>query len=172
MNREQLIAAARKGAARDAEARASETFRRVIGAFGRAKLLRNNMGIPPGKQPVTLDEVLWAGEIEPRLLELLPAVLVKKPAFIEVGKVPADLAHVVAQMRRGEVPDPFRGMPGEKLMEWLPRVGHKNKLPSRLKSFRFRPDDVTLLKELSEREEASETEVVRRALRAMKRSGK
>jgi len=169
MKRAQLIANARLNATKDARAYGTEPFRRVIGAFTHAGLLKNNLGIEGEKAKITLDEVLWAGEFEPRLHELLPAVLIKKPGFIKLTKTPPDLETVLRQMRHNRVPDAFRGMPGEKLMEWIPKIGHKDKLPSRLKSFRFQADDVKILEELTKREGKNETEVVREALRLFKK---
>jgi hypothetical protein len=63
--------------------------------------------------------------------------MIKKPAMIEYETLPLDLARVLDQLRRNETPPDFRGVPGKKLQEWLPRVGHKGKLPTQLKAFRF-----------------------------------
>ena len=80
----------------------------------------------------------WAGEVEPRILELLPALLIKKPSFFEERTtLPDDLAQVVRALRRGEVPAEFRGIPGADLARWLPRLGGSGAAPSRLRCFRF-----------------------------------
>src|SRR5690606_35624592 len=141
-------------------------YREVIGVFVNAKLLTTNIEVEPRKRPVTLEEVLWAGGLEPRLLELLPAVMIKKPTMIEYGKVPPDLDRVLDQLRHNEMPRDFRGIPGEKLLEWIPRIGQKGKLPTQLKAFRFRKEDVDLLEQIATKRGLTETDVVRAGLRA------
>lgn len=136
-------------------------YRAAIGAFVHAKLLTTNVDVEPEKGPVALKDVLWAGRVEPRLLELLPAVMIKKPSLIEHATIPRDLEVVLEQLRRNEVPPDFRGIPGEKLLEWVPRVGHKGKLPTQLKAFRFRKEDVDLLEELAAGRGLTEADVVR-----------
>lgn len=43
--------------------------------------------------------------------------------------------------------------------EWVPRVGHKGKLPTQRKAFRFRKEDVELLEELAGGREAPQDNV-------------
>jgi hypothetical protein len=142
-------------------------YREVIGVFVNAKLLTTNIEDEPRKGPVTLEDVLWAGRLEPRLLELLPAVMIKKPSMIEYGKVPPDLDRVLDQLRHNQTPRDFRGIPGEKLQEWIPRIGQKGKLPTQLKAFRFRKEDVDLLEQIATKRGLTETDVVRAGLRAL-----
>jgi hypothetical protein len=138
-----------------------------VGVFVHAKLLTTNIKVEPRKGPLALEDVLWAGRLEPRLLELLPAVMIKKPSMIEYGKVPPDLERVLDQLRHNETPPDFRGIPGGKLQEWIPRVGHKGKLPTQLKAFRFKKEDVDLLEELAAERGITETDVIRAGLRAL-----
>ena len=169
MKREELVAAAKKRARRDARARRDPRYLRAMGVFIHAGLLATNADISTVRGPVALKDVLWAGAVEPRLLELLPAVLVKRPALVAAGELPEDLERVVHSLRHNEIPEAFRGIPGKKLAAWVPRVGHRGKLPTLLKSFRFHPDDVALLRRLAAAKGTSETEVVRSALRALER---
>lgn len=147
--------------------RRDRRYREVVGVFVHAKLLTTNIEVEPRRGPVALEDVLWAGRLEPRLLELLPAVMIKKPSMIEYGKVPPDLDRVLDQLRHNETPPDFRGIPGEKLQEWIPRVGHKGKLPTQLKAFRFKKEDVDLLEELAAERGLTETDVIRAGLRAL-----
>ncbi len=71
------------------------------------------------------------------------------------------------RLRRNLVPPPFRGIDGEKHYRWLPEVGPSRQLPSHLKSFRFTEADLRLLKGLSVELGVSETDVIRRGLRAL-----
>jgi hypothetical protein len=143
-------------------------FVTVMGRFVREGLLVTNRKHRAHKNRLHVSDVLWAGELEPRLLELLPALLVKRPAmFVNTKDLPTDLDDVVRSLKRDTIPKDFRGIPGTDVHRWLRRVGHRGKAPSRLKSFRFTPSDQRLLERLSEKLGISETEVVRRALRTL-----
>jgi hypothetical protein len=99
-------------------------YRRVLGRFVAAGLLSANEPTKPYRRAIRVADALWAGELEPRILELLPALLIKKPSFFEDrSKLPHDLAQVVRSLRRAEVPTEFRGIPGADLARWLPRIG-------------------------------------------------
>jgi hypothetical protein len=152
-----------------ARLRRDPRYRAALGAFLHAKLITTNVEVEPRKGPVALKDVLWAGRLEPRLLELLPAVMIKKPSLVEYDVVPPDLDCVLEELRRNETPPDFRGIPGKKLQEWVPRVGHKGKVPTQLKAFRFRKEDVDLLEEIAAARGLTETDVVRAGLRALAR---
>ncbi len=143
-------------------------FLEVMGRFVHDGLLVSNRNHRAHKHRLHVSDVLWAGELEPRLLELLPALVVKRPAmFVDTNDLPADLDDAVRSLKRDFIPNDFRGIPGADVHRWLRRVGHRGKAPSRLKSFRFTPSDQRLLEQLSEKLGISETEVVRRALRTL-----
>lgn len=163
-----VIAAAKRRARADARARRDERYLAAMGTFVHAGLLSTNADLEPVPGPVLLSHVLWAGRVEPRLLELLPAVLVKRPSVVSVDEMPHDLEGVVWSLRHNEVPEDFRGIPGKKVAAWVPRVGHRNKLPTVLKSFRLRAEDVELLRELARARGVSETQVIRAGLRALR----
>jgi hypothetical protein len=143
-------------------------YLRTLGRFVEAGLLTTNQAVLPHREPLRIADVLWAGQAEPRILELLPAVLVKRPSMLaDPTDVPDDLRHVVRCLARNLVPPDFRGIPGADMYRWLPKVGRKGKLPARLKSFRLKPEDVHLLAHLARQLGISETDVVRRGLRAL-----
>lgn len=143
-------------------------YRRVLSRFVGAGLLDTLEPVTPHRKPIGVADALWAGELEPRILELLPALLVKRPSFFRRAEaLPRDLAEVVHALERNKLPPNFRGIPGEDLARWVPRVGRKNKLPSRLKSFRFTSDDLRLLAQIRDDLGTTETEVVRRGLREL-----
>jgi hypothetical protein len=140
----------------------------VMGRFVREGLLIVNHAVPPNDRPLRVADVLWAGALEPRLLELLPALIVKRPALFEtVTELPEDLAKVVARLRRDREPEAFRGIPGRDVHRWLVSVGRKGKVAAHLKSFRLTPADQRLLEHLARELGVSETEVLRRGLRAL-----
>lgn len=139
-----------------------------MGRYLAAGVLTTTLDVAPYRRPVEVADVLWAGGLEPRLLELLPALIVKRPAlFVDIAKLPDDLAAAVRALRMNREPGEFRGIPGAALLRWLPSVGHRGKLPSRLKSFRLQPGDLALLERLSETLGITQTNVVRRGLRQL-----
>lgn len=165
MNIEDLKARARKRLRAIERLEATPRFSKIIGRYVAAGVLATNYPIQLNRKPMQIDDVLWAGKLEPRLLELLPALIVKKPSlFVDITHLPPDLAAVVEALRRNEVPPDFRNLPGKGLYQWLPRVGHKGKVPGRLKAFRFGAADLILLDELQRRLGVSQMEVLRRAL--------
>ncbi|MCA9619597.1 MAG: hypothetical protein KC731_11245 [Myxococcales bacterium] len=127
--------------------------------------------IEADKTPVPLEDVLWAGKVEPRLLELLPAVVIKRPGMLLLpSALPQDLDAVVRALRTDEPCPDFRGIDGEACRRWVPLVGRRGH-PSRLKSFRLKYDDIQRLARLRRRLAAkSDAEVVRLALLALERA--
>jgi hypothetical protein len=165
---EELRARARGKFKKLERCRRDPRYLRAMGRFVAEGLLTTNQPIPLHEEPVPVSDVLWAGDVEPRLLELLPALLVKRPSmFVDATQLPDDLALVVRRLRRNLEPPAFRGVPGPDLYRWLPKVGRRDKVPARLKSFRFKPEDLDLLRHLSDTLGLSETEVLRRGLRAL-----
>jgi DNA-binding transcriptional regulator YiaG len=83
-------------------------------------LLRHTT-IEPHRHRVTLLEVLEAADIEPRILELLPAVLTILPdAIVYKNKdMPKDLADVMKRIRTRNEAREFRGVPARKYLHWL-----------------------------------------------------
>jgi hypothetical protein len=145
---------------------ADPRYKQVIGRYVSAGLLTTTTGIQPNSQAIALKDALWAGLAEPRILELLPALIVKRPAlFSDVTDLPDDLRAAVSALRRHERPKDFRGIPGATLLRWLPAVGQRGKVPSRLKSFRLQQQDLELLDRLSQELGLSQTDVLRRGLR-------
>lgn len=141
-------------------------YKRVLGRYVASGLLTTNTGIEPYRKPIKVEDALWAGRTEPRILELLPALIVKRPSmFLDVERLPDDLDAAVRTLRHNKEPDDFRGVSGAALRRWLPSVGHRGKLPSRLKSFRLQAEDVDLLERLSTELSLSQTDVIRRGLR-------
>jgi hypothetical protein len=141
---------------------------RVLGRLAEAGYIITRQAVVCHRDPLEVAEVLWAGEIEPRFLELLPALLVKQPSFfVDARQLPGDLESVVRKLRRNMEPEAFRGISGDRLLRRLSEVGRTRGVPARLKSFRLRADDLRLLKALAVRLGVSETEVVRRAIRTL-----
>lgn len=143
-------------------------YQRVLGRLVGLGLLTTNEPVSKTRASIDVDDALWAAEVEPRIAELLPALLVRRPAlFVDARDLPHDLGEVVAALRRNEVPPDFRGTPGAKMHRWLSAVGRKAEPPSRLKAFRLQASDLALLTRLRDELGISETAVLRRGLRAL-----
>lgn len=167
LTRNELQAAARKRYQALRRKQRDPRFKKVMGRFVSAKLLTTNLeGIRPHDKPVPLDDALWAGTVEPRIMELLPAVLLKKPGLLRLPKdLPDDVAEVLHTIRHGKQSPSFRGVAPDQYLPWVKEVGRKGKSPSVLKSFRFKRADVLRLARLRKNLPArSDTEVVRMAL--------
>lgn len=163
-----LVERARTRQAAIQRQRQDPRYRRVLGRFVASGLLSTNEPVTPYRSKIRVVEALWAGEVEPRILELLPALLVKRPAFFEdAAALPDDLAAAVRALKRGEIPDEFRGLPGADLARWVPRLGRQGTVPSRLRCFRFSADDSRLLAQLSRELGTTEVAVLRRSLREL-----
>ena len=170
ISRDELQRRAKRRLAQINRGKKDSRFLRVMGRFVEEGLLIVNEAqeVKPFSGRLAIEEVLFAGELEPRLLELLPALVVKRPGlFKERSALPEDLESVVADLRRDRVPEAFRGIPGADLHRWLTRVGRRGKVPALLKSFRFTPEDLRLLEHLAQQLGLSQTDVIRRGLRAL-----
>lgn len=163
-NLEHIISQARERAAEVERARQSARFRRVVGRLYAAKLLLGTDPYEPHDNPLKVKDCLWAGTIEPRILELLPALLLKRPSlFADPRDLPEDLRAILRDIRRGHAVADFRGIPARGYLAWVPRIGARGKQPSLLKSFRFQPDDIERLLILK-RHGLSETAAIRLGL--------
>ncbi|MBK7581069.1 MAG: hypothetical protein IPI67_12750 [Myxococcales bacterium] len=164
----ELQARAKRRFAQLQRGRRDPRYARVLGRLCALGLVVTNFEVERYTRAITIDDALWVGKLEPRVLELLPALVVKAPAlFVDARALPPDLAQAVRALRRGEPPEDFRGIPGRDLVKWLPRVGRKDKLPSLTKAFRLRQEDLKLLARLSHQLGITETDVVRRGLRSL-----
>jgi hypothetical protein len=101
-------------------ARRDPRFSRVLGRLIQAGHLRTNFEVEPNETAIRVADALWAGEVEPRILELLPALLVNAPSLFEdAADTPDDLAEVVQSLCCGETPNDFRGIPGHDILRRL-----------------------------------------------------
>jgi len=139
-------------------------FVRTVGKLVGARLLESTT-IKPFKGNVTLQDALWAGQFEPRILELIPAIVLKKRNLFQLKEpLPEDLAAVLQGIIHGEETKTFRGVAPRLYLQWVERIGHKGKSPSLLKTYRFSNEDVRLLNELKNRTTLKEIEIIRTAL--------
>lgn len=165
MNRQkQIIELAKKKAAKLKKLRADPRYLKVLGCLKKEGLI--DAPVPKNHTKQLVEDFFWVGRnIEPRVLELLPAFVLKRPGIFLIKEYPQQLLEAVNKLRRGDSSLEFEGIPLRRCEQWLPHVGRKGKIPSAMKSFRFRKEDINLLRELSEKLGTPETEVLRRALK-------
>ena len=148
--------------------RAEPRFRQVLGKLVHLKLLIAP-DVTPFRGIVFLTDVLWAGDIEPRVFELLPAVLLKRPkAFTANCPLPYDLKLVLAEIKHLTAKTPFRGIPPENYLKWVVHAGRKGAHPTLMKTFRFNVEDLALINDLRDRTKKNEIDVLREALLCLK----
>lgn len=140
-------------------------YQRVAGRLAREKLLLTQDVAPANTHP-TVEEALWAGEeVEPRILELLPAILLRRPRlFMQARTLPDDLVQVVRELKRGHPETVFRGIPPQKYAYWVQHLGRRGKGITIPKTHRFTGEDLEALEELKKRWNLDETAAIRKAL--------
>lgn len=128
------------------KSRQSPRFQKVVGRLIKAKLFQAVSGIPKYSGKLTISDCIWAGIYEPRILELLPALVIKKPSlFKDLETCPDDLEQIIKDIKNGQAKNEYHGIPAKNYIRWLPLVGHKGKEASILKSFRFSSNDCRIL---------------------------
>lgn len=153
-------------------ARSDPRYQRAIGALVGASVLSTNERYRVPRAAPRLSDALFAGTVEPRVFEVLPAVVIKMPRLFKLPKkLPADLQAVVHAVGHGlELPD-YKGVPARRYVAWVERLGRPGRGPTVMRSFRLKPKDLERLRVLKEQLGASsETEVLRRALIALERT--
>lgn len=148
--------------------RNTNKYKMVIGKLIAHNLLENNR-VKPYRGPVDIKDVLEVANIEQRILEILPAILLKKPKlFRNTNELPVDIKNIVTQIRKNLVPPHLRGIAPEKYLYWIDKIGRKNIKTSTLKTFRFTTDDLELLKKAKQETKLkSEIDVIRAALKKL-----
>ena len=121
--------------------------------------------IPAHRGQVFLQDALWAAELEPRIYELLPAIVARRPKFFAFFSLPEDLERVVREVRRGHPLTPYQGIAPEKYNQWTSFVAQRPALPKVMKAFRLGREDIDILKRLSKKKSVSETQILSQALR-------
>jgi DNA-binding XRE family transcriptional regulator len=119
MNIKEIVIRARAITNKNSEQMQMAPFQDTVAWLGYLGLLGHNK-IQPKRCRVTLNNAVEAGALEPRIFELLPAIIAKLPqALVHTGEdIPDDLRAAVEAINfGGEVPD-FRGIPGAKCAHW------------------------------------------------------
>jgi hypothetical protein len=129
---------------------------------------------------VKIKDCLIIGEtLEPRILELLPAAIIHYPsAFLDLGKIPPDLALVISAVKKAIINNSkitdrpsFKEIPFDVMLRWasLPPLDKRVKDYSEkrvLRSYRFKTKTIAELKRRSEMEGISTTEYLEKLIGA------
>jgi DNA-binding XRE family transcriptional regulator len=121
MDRETIIKLATDKARLDEERAKEPFFVETIAWLHYLGLLRHST-IPARRYHPHLRDVLKAGELEPRIFELLPAIMILIPEALRFKKrdIPHDLAEVIRNIQnKDEEAKPFRGITWQKYRHWL-----------------------------------------------------
>jgi hypothetical protein len=147
--------------------RKSLRFKKILGRLVAMNLLRTTDEFILNQEKMKLNDLLWAGQFEPRILELIPAIAVKKPSVIAgLENAPQDLKTVISEIKSANPVSKFRHVNPKDYLQWLGSVGQRKKKPTKLKSFRFQQDDLVLLNSFKLKG-MSEIEAVRRGLKLL-----
>jgi hypothetical protein len=177
MNREALIEEIKAKARIDAKNRHDQRYLETMGFLVAKGFLKTNMktSLQPNRR-IRIEDAIWAGEnVEPRILEVLPAAVLRLGKHFDLDPIKHDkLARVVAQLRKLQLDgDDFFGMPYKKMKVWaefplrdkrVKSVGEKKVM----KTFRLDRAAVERLAEIAKNMGATETEVLEKLLAGFK----
>ena len=115
--------------------------------------------------PVFLADALLAAQLEPRIYELLPAIMNKHPKIFRHVELPEDLATVVKEIRQGVSVTTYKGIEPKQYLRWIPFMGRKNLYPKIMRSFRLSREEIHILDQIQKETSQSHTEILRNALK-------
>ncbi len=164
MNKKNIIRLAKKKAQRLAELRRDPRYALVMGRLVQEGLL-DSRNIRLNKRKLWIEDLIWVGkEIEPRVLQLLPAIALKRPGILMARDFPRTLRVAMNDIKRGRDGAVYEGVALKKCRDWVPLVGRQGKIPMATRAFRLSSEDQKMLDQLSQILDLSRTDVLRKAL--------
>jgi hypothetical protein len=98
--------------------RESAAFKNAAGWLVHLGVLKTNF-ILPMPRVAKLTEFLEAGKAEPRILEVLPALIFHLPKAVRIDcNIPEELQNALAAMKNNEVADQFNKLPWRGKERW------------------------------------------------------
>ncbi|MEE4602493.1 MAG: hypothetical protein V2J65_14525 [Desulfobacteraceae bacterium] len=173
MNKEDVIEKINKLAQQDKKRRIDPRYLKVMGFLVAKGFLYTNENIPRfPNEHINLKDAIWAGRyVEPRILEVLPAAFERfKRHFAGDADTIGNLEQLIARIKdKNDQHLDFYGIPIEKVKPWFfirLRDGRSKSFDKRKvsKTFRFKPETVTRLKNLKEQSGQSETEIIEKLI--------
>ncbi len=145
-----LISEAKKKFDAIAKKRNTPRFKKVIECLIHNNALQPTEGYHAHRTKIKIKDCLWAAQIEPRIYEVLPALILKKPGIFEdLGECPPELKKLLLEIRNAKATRSFHGIPARDYLRWIPHFGHEGVKASCLKSFRLSQDDLAMLHALT-----------------------
>ena len=177
MNKTALINKINKLAQQDKIRRQDPRYLKVMGFLVAKGFLYTNKKIPLNpNEHINLQDAIWAGRfVEPRILEVLPAAYERfKKHFSGDADTIAKFNQIIVSIKQKDNQNiEFEGIPIEKIKPWFfirLRDGRSKSLDKRKvsKTFRFKPETVDVLKNLTDQTGQSETEIIEKLIAAAK----
>jgi len=173
MKKEEVLKRIAAKAKADARKRKDPRFLQTMGFLVAKGFLYTNFTVPrlPNKK-LFLEDALWAGKnVEPRILEVLPAAVLRLGAHFHFDpEEHLDLMLVVEALKKRKANGPeFHGMPYDKMKAWaelelkdrrIKNLEHK-KVP---RTFRLAPEVLLKLKARAKQEGCTETAYLERKI--------
>jgi hypothetical protein len=169
MSQENLLQKIKDQAKRDRALRSDRRFIEIMGFLVAKGFLQTNYEVPalPNKR-FRIEDAIWAGvNVEPRILEVLPAAVLRLEKHFDLD--PArheELAEIVRELRNHSCSGPeFYGILFAKIKLWanLPlRDGRVKTLAEKkiTKTFRLSPKAAATLANLARQKQCTETEIL------------
>lgn len=156
MNNEKLLKKFKEAAERDRQNRNDPRYRRVMGFLVAKGLLKTNEKIVrlPNARLLAKDALWAATKCEPRILEVLPAALLRFPRhFEQINQLPTELLKIVEQIKNDEDGADYQGIEFKKMKRWVSFAlpdGRVKPLNERkiLMPFRLKPTNIHKLETL------------------------
>lgn len=173
MNKKALLKKIMVQARRDQRNRHDPRFLNTMGFLVAKGFLKANFDVPhlPNKR-LCIDDAIWAGEnVEPRILEVLPAAVLRLGKHFDLEfNQNKKLATTVEQLRlRQKTGDDFMKNPYEKIKVWadfplldkrVKRIAEKKVI----KTFRLNPLALDKLQKIARETKCTETDVLEKLI--------
>ncbi|MDC0358426.1 helix-turn-helix domain-containing protein [Oligoflexia bacterium] len=115
-----IIERAKQREAVQCKRRAEPAYQCAMAWLGYTGLLRHNR-IPACRTDISIEDLLAAAELEPRVLELLPAILtqLRDMLLYRMEDLPSNLRRVVQALLAKKEPPNLGGLEAQQYMQWL-----------------------------------------------------
>ena len=169
MDKTALIKEISRLARLDKKRRRDPKYLKITGFLIAKGFLYSNENIPlyPNEH-INLKDAIWVGRnVEPRILEVLPAAYERfKKHFLGDADTAQKIKYVIDGIKQSKDQNiEFYGIPLEKIKRWFYirlRDGRSKPLDKRKvsKTYRFKPETVETLKELKDQTGKNETKII------------
>lgn len=173
MKKADLLKKIARAAKEDEKKRHDRRYLEVMGFLVAKGFLRSNQDILPApNKRVLIDDAIWAGKnVEPRILEMLPAAVLRLPKHFDLDRAKhTELAVTIDRLKRMDADGPaLWGIAYNKLKVWTDfdlRDGRTKTFGEKkvTKTFRLSPAAISKLKERAKKLRCTETEALEKAI--------